>query len=123
MFEEAIKVPFIASMPGQIVQGAVNQDMVSQYDFLPTLLDFVGIEHPQAGSLLGMSFANALHQSEASGDDHIIVYDEYGPVRMIRNAQWKYIHRNRFGDNGVWAPQLGLEARRVARTFFKLIDF
>jgi choline-sulfatase len=102
MFDESIKVPFIVSHPGHIEQGTVNQDLVSQYDFLPTLLDTIGIENPQASSLPGKSFANAFHRSEEAGNDHIIVYDEYGPVRMIRNAEWKYVHRSSFGPNELY---------------------
>ena len=102
MFEESIKVPFIASFPGQIEQGVVNTDLVSQYDFMPTLLDYLGIENPQAASLPGTSFANAFRQTEDAGNQHIIVYDEYGPVRLIRNEQWKYIHRNGMGPNELY---------------------
>ena len=29
----------------------------------------------------------------AAGDDQVVVFDEYGPVRMIRDRAWKYIHR------------------------------
>jgi len=25
--------------------------------------------------------------------DDVVVYDEYGPVRMIRTREWKYVHR------------------------------
>ena len=27
------------------------------------------------------------------GNDAVIIYDEYGPTRMIRTREWKYIHR------------------------------
>ena len=72
MFEESIKVPFIVSFPGQIEQGVVNHDLVSQYDFLPTLLDYLGMENPQAAALPGRSFANAFRQSRRRGQstDH-----------------------------------------------------
>jgi arylsulfatase A-like enzyme len=27
------------------------------------------------------------------GADSVVVFDEYGPVRMIRTHDWKYVHR------------------------------
>ena len=30
---------------------------------------------------------------EHAADEIVVVYDEYGPVRMIRTRQWKYVHR------------------------------
>src|SRR5699024_7977461 len=31
--------------------------------------------------------------------DHVIVFDEYGPVRMLRTKKWKYIHRYPYGPH------------------------
>ena len=28
-----------------------------------------------------------------------MVFDEYGPVRMIRNTEYKYIHRYPYGEH------------------------
>jgi choline-sulfatase len=93
MFEESVKAPFIGSHPGRIPQGSINTDLVSQYDFMPTLLEYLGIEHPQAETLPGRSFAGSLRGADKGEDAHIVVFDEYGPVRMIRNQKWKYVHR------------------------------
>ena len=93
MFEESVKVPFLASHPGRIPPGTVNGELVSQYDFMPTLLDYVGLENPGAESRPGRSFAPALRGQAHAGAESIVVCDEYGPVRMIRNERWKYIRR------------------------------
>ena len=29
----------------------------------------------------------------AARTDDVVVYDEYGPVRMVRTREWKYVHR------------------------------
>ena len=102
MFEESVKVPFIVSHLGSVEQGFVNQDLTSQYDFMPTLLEYVGIEGPQEDRLPGESFAQALSGAKLGGDRHIVVFDEYGPVRMIRNSDWKYIHRFNYGPNELY---------------------
>ena len=52
--------------------------------------------------LPGHSFCGLLDgRSErfASGERFIYVFDEYGPVRMIRGARYKYVHRYPYGEN------------------------
>ncbi len=103
MFEESIQVPFIASQPGRIPEDRVSPDLVSQYDVLPTLLEYVGIEPPAtADSLPGRSFAPSLVGAACDPNDHIVVFDEYGPVRMIRYDRWKYVRRCRWGPNELY---------------------
>ncbi len=102
MFEESVKVPFIVSHPARIARGVVCRDLVSQYDFMPTLLDYVGIDNPLSPSLPGKSFAGILDGTESATDSHVVVYDEYGPVRMIRTADWKYVLRFAQGPNELY---------------------
>lgn len=102
MFEESVKVPFIASHPGCIARGTVCDHLASQYDVMPTLLDYVGIDNPRADRLPGTSFAGTLRGANQGGNRHVVVFDEYGPVRMIRNRAWKYIHRYRHGPNELY---------------------
>jgi len=32
----------------------------------------------------------------------VVVFDEYGPVRMIRTKSWKYVHRYPYGPNELY---------------------
>ena len=94
MYEQSVKVPFIVRDPKHIRAGAVNRDLVSQYDFLPTLLDYLEIENPLADTLPGRSFAEALRDRPLNREhDEVVVCDEYGPNRMLRTTDWKYVHR------------------------------
>ena len=77
----------------------MNDDLLSHYDVLPTLLDTLGLPNPQAETLPGRSFAPLLRGESLSGREHVIVFDEYGPVRMIRSRDWKYIHRYPYGPH------------------------
>ncbi|HOJ33594.1 MAG TPA: sulfatase-like hydrolase/transferase [Candidatus Hydrogenedentes bacterium] len=92
MYEESVKVPFVARYPQKIPAGVVRKELISHYDFFPTLLDFLGLENPIQDQLPGKSFAPLL-RGESGGHETVVVHDEYGPVRMIRDAHWKYIHR------------------------------
>jgi choline-sulfatase len=87
--------------------------MLSQYDVMPTLLDYLGLERPVAPDLPGQSFAPLLRGEplpsreavvvldERYGGEHA-VFDEYGPVRMIRTAEWKYVHRYPYGPHELY---------------------
>ncbi len=102
MFEESVKVPFIARCPGRVPAGVVNSDLLSQYDFMPTLLDYLGLEAPATEPLPGRSFAHVLRGAGQGGHEAVVVCDEYGPVRMIRDREWKYIHRYPYGPHELY---------------------
>ena len=102
MHENSIKVPFIVSHPGRLPEGVVTGAMMSQYDFMPTLLDYVGLPPTQDETLPGVSFVPVLTGRSAEGRDEVVVYDEYGPVRMIRTHEWKYVHRYPYGPHELY---------------------
>ena len=41
-------------------------------------------------------------EEKKPGDTEVVVFDEYGPVRMIRNKEWKYIHRYPYGPHELY---------------------
>ena len=93
MYETSVKVPGIFAWTGHIPQGVVSQTMVSHYDFMPTLLEMCGVPYQPKKELPGRSFARVLTGESDSFRDEVVVYDEYGPVRMIRTREWKLVHR------------------------------
>lgn len=46
MYEESLKIPLIVSYPGHVKENAVDDRMVSELDFGPTLLDYAGAKVP-----------------------------------------------------------------------------
>lgn len=102
MFDTTIRVPFLASMPGRIPQGTVCGELVSGYDFMPTLLEFLGMPHAHDSRLPGASFAGLLEGKPAESGRYVVVHDEYGPVRMIRTQEWKYVHRYPYGPHELY---------------------
>lgn len=93
MYENSIKVPAIASHPGKIPQGLIQEAMISNYDFMPTLLDYLGLQIPNDIELPGKSFLPELLGKDASGDESVVIFDEYGKTRMVRTKEWKYVFR------------------------------
>ena len=102
MYDTSVKVPFLISCPGRLPQGVVDEELRSHYDWFPTVLDYLGIENPEAEALPGRSFASLLRGEEAAGSSHVVVFDEYGPVRMIRSRRWKYVHRYPAGPHELY---------------------
>ena len=135
MYDSSVKVPTIISHPGSIPEGAVCDALLSHYDFMPTLLEYAGIENPGASVLPGKSFlpilpgGGFLPSSRRRGQrmkerENVVVYDEYGPVRMIRTREWKYVHRYPYGPNELYDMKddpgeetnlIGDESRRGTR--------
>jgi arylsulfatase A-like enzyme len=60
------------------------------------------MENPGADKLPGRSFASLLRGERAAGRENVVVFDEYGPVRMVRNKRWKYVHRYAYGPNELY---------------------
>ena len=102
MYENSVKVPFVISHPGRIPEGQVSEAMVSQYDFMPTLLDYLSLPDPNDDMSPGKSFVPALIGETNDAQDEIVVFDEYGPVRMIRTQEWKYVHRYPYGPHELY---------------------
>jgi arylsulfatase A-like enzyme len=109
MYENSIKVPFIASQPGPIPEGRVETAMVSAYDVMPTLLEYLDLPIPSSErNLPGQSFAPLLVDrprsagEPSSGHECVVIYDEYGPVRMVRTEEWKYVYRHAHGPHELY---------------------
>lgn len=97
MYESSVKVPMLVRHPGVIPAGRRTDALMSQYDIFPTLLEHLGLAEIGNYNGPGRSHRDVwLGQSEEGRED-VVVYDEYGPVRMIRTRQWKYIHRYPYG--------------------------
>lgn len=47
MYEEAMRMPLIIRYPGHIQAGSVNEDLVANIDYAPTLLDLAGLAVPE----------------------------------------------------------------------------
>lgn len=102
LFDSSVKVPFLISWPKQIKENCVIESMHSHYDFIHTLVDLLELNVELPKHLPGKSFSHVLNGDMQDNNGHIVVFDEYGPNRMIRSKEWKYIHRYPYGPNELY---------------------
>jgi arylsulfatase A-like enzyme len=99
MYDTSVKVPCIVAQPGRIPAARVDEHLLSGYDVFPTLVDYLGLQHDAKHPQPGRGFRRILDGQGSGGHDEIVVYDEYGPVRMVRTREWKYVHRHPAGPH------------------------
>lgn len=100
MYDSSVKVPFIAYQKGMKVTTKVPERLYSHYDLFKTFLQYANIETVDQPLSPGKSFAPLLKgEKEDINREHIYIMDEYGPVRMLRNKEYKYVHRYPYGPH------------------------
>ena len=107
MFDTSVKIPFILHNPGAKGNGVPCDALYSHYDFFPTLVEMLGLsltdeEQERLEKLPGQSFYHESAVEEQDAEKVVILYSEYGPVRMIRTKEWKYIHCYPHGPNELY---------------------
>jgi len=74
MYEESLRMPFLVRSPAEVEAGAINNDIVVNVDFAPTMLDLAGVDVP--AHVQGRSFAPLLRR-EAPADWPQSMYYRY----------------------------------------------
>ena len=99
-YEPAVAVPLVMTNRKLFPAGETHEHIVSLIDLFPTLLDLVGIEHPD--TLEGTSLLDVIEgKASPEGRETFSEFYKWGsPERMIRTPEWKYVHTD--GD----VPQL-----------------
>ncbi len=96
MMEESLRMPLLVQYPRLIKPDSVNQALVQNIDFAPTLLDLAGVDVPS--DIQGHSLRPLLAGKQPVDWRKAIYYrcyiDEYGipPQYGIRTERWKLVH-------------------------------
>lgn len=102
MYDTSVKVPCIFSQPGRISKNRLIPQLTSAYDFLPTIASYLNFPLIEKNNKPGQSFKELLLGTSELDRSPIFVFDEYGPVRMVRTLHWKYIHRDPDGPHELY---------------------
>jgi arylsulfatase A-like enzyme len=94
LYDAGIEVPFIVHWPKRGWQGGkVYNEMISNIDYVPTLLEAIDIQIP--GSVQGKSFCSLLDSKNYVEREEIFTeltyHDYYNPMRSIRTRKYKLI--------------------------------
>jgi arylsulfatase A-like enzyme len=96
MYEEVMQVPMIWNWPGKIPVEAVRPELVSFYDFLPSVCEAAGAPAPAGRNLCGRSYFplvtnRPLPKNQEWPDT---VFGHYRNTEMAREKRFKLILRN-----------------------------
>lgn len=87
IYEESLRMPFIMRYPKKIKAGSVNEDVITNVDFAPTLLNAAGIERQK--DIQGRSFVSAM-VSETPIDWRQSMYYHYYEFPFWHHVQPHY---------------------------------
>jgi arylsulfatase A-like enzyme len=93
-YDWTMHIPLIFRHPGSIPPGRRSGLLTSNYDLLPTLLAYLGLEEkiPDEPEGPGRDFSAVLEGGAPPEWDGAVFY-EYQNVRAVRTSKWKYIER------------------------------
>ena len=96
LYDAGIEVPLLIRIPGRNAEPAGGRrlpEFVTHVDFVPTVLDMLGIETPQ--NLQGRSYWNLLCGDTYRPSEYVFAektyHTYYDPMRAIRTDRWKLI--------------------------------
>ena len=86
-------IPMIFRWPGTIPGGRTEDRIVTNYDFMPSLLSLLGLEMPaEPMASPGRDFSPSLRGERLESWKDEVFY-EFENVRAIRTPKWKYVER------------------------------
>jgi arylsulfatase A-like enzyme len=103
--ELMMQIPLIFRQPGRIPAGKTSDILVSNYDFLPTVLAELGQAErmPQRPKSPGRDFSRVLRGEDLPWNNE--VFYEMETCRAIRTDRWKYVARHPNGPNELYDMQ------------------
>lgn len=96
MYDESYRMPLLIQYPAKLKPGLVNDQLLMNIDFAPTLLHWAGIDKPE--KMQGVSFANYIETKDRLRTATYYHYFEYPGEHAvkrhygIRTEKYKLIH-------------------------------
>ncbi len=104
-YDEACHIPLIFRHPSAIPASRKSDLMVSNYDFLPTVLNYLGLRDriPDQPRSPGRDYSAALRGRTPEWEN--VIFFEFENTRMVRTPQWKYTRRFPSGPDELYDLQ------------------
>ena len=100
VYRDEVNVPLIVRHTNHIDALQETDLLVNSYDFMPTILDYVGLGDKEIANTPGTSFAPLLKGQKFDSKQRDAIFIDQEQTRAIVTHKWKYIKR---------FPKLGLE--------------
>jgi N-acetylglucosamine-6-sulfatase len=122
MYEESMRVPFLAWCPGIITPGSVIEELIQNIDIAPSVMDVAGLDTPER--MDGQSFLPILQGKKTPWRDSAF-YEYYWERNFphtptthgVRTNRYKYIHYH-----GIWDIDELYDLRNDPEEMNNLID-
>ena len=88
MYDDLVRIPLLMRLPERIQPGTVVGQPVSQVDFMPTILDYVG--QPIPNEIHGQSMRPLVEGRDVPWRDYAFC-QRADRVRMLRTEQYKFV--------------------------------
>ena len=79
-YDDGIRVPMIARLPGRIAAGAVSHSLQSLVDYAPTFLDYADLDVP--ADMTGIPQADVWQGDETAARDHVVIENRHQPTTL-----------------------------------------
>jgi len=93
LYDFQVRVPLVFRQTGKIKPGLRSDLLVSEYDFFPTLLDYIGLGDIKIDSTPGKSYAPLLMGRKLNWEGRDAVFFEEEQSRAVRTDKWMYCKR------------------------------
>ncbi len=107
MFEESLRIPFIARMPGRIAANTQDAVLIGAPDIAPTLLSMLGLGDALPATMQGSSYASVLEGKPCERPSSAFYLNCEGGARGVRTDRYTMCRRHksagqREGGPGEW---------------------
>lgn len=79
-YDDGIRVPMIARLPGQISAGRVSHSLQSLVDYAPTFLSYCGLDIPE--EMTGVDQRSVWNGDESEAREHLMVENRHQPTTL-----------------------------------------
>ena len=96
MYEEVMQAPMIWHWLGHVPAQSVRPELVSTYDFVPTICDLTGADLPAGRNLCGRSYLPLVTGKPLPKKSpwRTVVFGHYRNTEMVRDGRFKMVLRN-----------------------------
>jgi len=104
-FDGMMRIPLIFRHSKSIAAGQTTDIMTNNYDFLPTVLSYLGLgdQIPTGPKSPGHDYSAVLKSQPIDWDN--VVYYDFENTRAIRTEAWKYVERYSDGPHELYDLQ------------------